>query len=142
MWTFAYEHPTSAAPDALWGLWSDPAGWPAWDEDLEAVTLDGAFAPGSRGTLQPKGMDPFSYIITRVEPGRGYTDETPLDGAVLRFDHDLVDGPDGPVIRQRVTMEGPAANALFDPFAKAIILDIPAALARLAERAERASAPA
>ena len=138
MWTFEYQHPTTAPPDAVWTLWSDVRSWPKWDTDLEAVELEGEFAVGSRGSLKPKGMDAsFPFEITRAEPGRGYSDETPLDGAVLRFDHDILPAEDGFVLRQRVTMDGPAANDLFGQFAGEIIPDVPASLARLAERAEQ-----
>ena len=137
MWTFEYTHRTTARPDAIWHLWSDVASWPEWDVDLEVVTLDGAFAAGSRGTLKPKGMDTFPFVLTRAEPGRGYSDETPLDGAVLRFDHDLEPDDGETVIRQRVTVDGPAANRYFEPLDANIILDIPQALARLATRAEQ-----
>ena len=137
MWTFEYSHPTNARPDAIWRLWSDVASWPDWDVDLEVVTLDGEFVAGSHGTLKPRGMEVFPFVLTRAEPGRGYSDETPLDGAVLRFDHDLERTDNGALIRQRVTVEGPAANEYFDQLAANIILDIPAALARLAQRAEQ-----
>jgi uncharacterized protein YndB with AHSA1/START domain len=137
VWTFEYSHPTSAPADAIWRLWSDVSSWPQWDVDLETVTLDGDFMAGARGTLKPKGMDVFPFVVTRAEPDRGYSDETPLDGAVLRFDHDLEPNADGTLIRQRVTVEGPAANRYFEPLAANIILDIPAALARLADRAEQ-----
>lgn len=136
MWTFEYTHPTTAAPEAIWRLWSDPARWPEWDTDLDVVTLDGAFVAGAQGTLTPKGMEAFPFVLSRAEPGKGYTDETPLDGAVLRFDHQLEPGADGTTIRQRVTVEGPAANQYFELLASNIILDIPGALARLAAKAE------
>src|SRR2546428_13728418 len=107
MWTFEYEHPTKASPEAIWALWSDVSRWTEWDTDLEGVTLDGKFAAGVRGVLTPKGTDGFPFMITRAEPDRGYSDETPLPGAVLRFDHELLPSAQGTVIRQRVTMEGP-----------------------------------
>ena len=139
MWTFEYSHPTSATPEAIWRLWSDVTSWPAWDTDLESVTLDGDFVTGSKGALKPKGMDAFPFALTRVEPERGYSDETPLEGAVLRFDHDLLPADGAIVIRQRVTVDGPAANGYFEQFAENIILDIPGSLARLAAKAEQAT---
>jgi hypothetical protein len=138
MWSFEFHHPTTAAPHAVWELWSDVALWPEWDVDLDAVTLDGDFTAGARGTLKPKGMDAFPFTITRAEPDHGYADETPLPGAFLRFDHDLLPAGEGTIIRQRVTMDGPDANAYFDQFGGKIILDVPAALARLAAKAEAA----
>jgi hypothetical protein len=138
MWTFEYTHPTAARPHAIWQLWSDVTAWPQWDTDLEVVTLDGEFVAGSRGTLKPKGMDVFPFVLTRAEPERGYSDETPLDGATLRFDHDLQPSATGDtLIRQRVTVDGPKANEYFAPLAANIILDIPQALARLATKAEQ-----
>lgn len=138
VWSFEYQHPTTADPQAVWRLWSDVTAWPEWDVDLDEVTLEGAFAAGAQGSLKPKGMDAFPFTITRAEPDRGYSDETPLPGAVLRFEHDLVPAgdADGIVIRQRVTMDGPAANEYFDQLGGKIILDVPAALARLAAKAE------
>jgi hypothetical protein len=140
MWTFEYQHPTTASPDAVWRLWSDVARWPEWDSDLEIVTLDRDFSVGATGSLKPKGMDPFPFTITRAEPGRGYADETPLPGATLRFDHDLLETEDGAVIRQRVTVDGPAANDHFAQFARSIVLDIPGSLERFAAQAERTAA--
>src|SRR6266542_4951404 len=140
MWTFEYRHPTAAAAADIWSLWSDVPRWPEWDVDLEAVSLDGDFVAGTSGTLQPKGMDPFPFTIMRADPDRGYTDQTPLAGAVLRFDHEVVPGSAGNEIRQRVTVDGPDANRYFEELAGAIILDIPAALARLAEAAEAQAA--
>jgi hypothetical protein len=81
-------------------------------------------------------MEAFPFTITAAEPGRGYADETPLDGALLRFEHEVVPAEAGNEIRQRVSVEGPAANDYFEQFAHQIILDIPAALGRLAAAAE------
>src|SRR5213593_3697558 len=138
MWSFEYRQDTSAEAEAVWRLWSDPPSWSRWDEDLEEVTLDGSFAVGSTGTLKPKGMDALAYELTRVEPGAGYSDETALPGAVLRFDHDLVQEDGGLKIVQRVTMEGPAANEYFGQLGTGIVLDVPEALRKLAALAEAA----
>ncbi len=135
MWTFEYEHPTTAAREAVWALWSDVARWPEWDDDLDAVSLDGDFSAGTSGTLTPKGIGPLEFTITAAEPGRGYSDETLLPGAVLRFEHELLPAESGTVIRQRVTMDGPSANDYFAELGPKIILDVPTALARLADRA-------
>ena len=117
MWSFEYRQETSAQPDAIWRLWSDPPAWPRWDGDLEEVTIDGPFEPGSTGLLKPKGMDGFGFELTRVEPGVGYTDETPLPNAVLRFEHDLVreDGRLQIVQRARVAQRDGHSRALVRP---------------------------
>jgi Polyketide cyclase / dehydrase and lipid transport len=136
MWTFEYRHESTADADAIWALWSDPGRWPAWDTDLEEVTLDGEFVAGAHGTLKPRGMDAIPIHLTRVEPASGYSDETELPGALLRFDHDLHERGDGVEIVQRVTMSGPSAPEYFDSLGKGIVLDVPGSLRRLAEVAE------
>jgi hypothetical protein len=139
MWTFEYSHPTTASPEAIWDLWSDVSNWSRWDTDLEEVTLEGDFEAGAKGSLRPEGMDSFPFVITRAEPGLGYSDETPIGDAVLQFDHDVVKTDGETQVRQRVTMDGPAANRLFEEFAEKIILDIPGSVTRFAELAERQS---
>jgi Polyketide cyclase / dehydrase and lipid transport len=136
MWSFEYTHPTTASPETIWRLWSDVSNWSRWDTDLEEVTLDGEFTEGAKGALRPEGMESFPFTITRTEPGAGYSDETPIGDAVLRFDHDLLTVEGERQVRQRVTMLGPSANELFDRFADKIIMDIPGSLARFAELAE------
>ncbi|HEY3192134.1 MAG TPA: SRPBCC family protein [Solirubrobacterales bacterium] len=139
MWTFEYSHPTTAEPDTIWRLWSDVSNWSRWDTDLEEVTLEGEFETGSVGSLRPQGMDAFPFTITRAEPGVGYSDETSIGDAVLRFDHDVVPSRGGLVVRQRVTMDGPAANELFDEFGDKIIPDVPGSVSRFTALAEAES---
>ena len=46
MWTNEHSIETSAAPEEIWELWADVAGWPAWNGDIERIELDGPFAAG------------------------------------------------------------------------------------------------
>jgi uncharacterized protein YndB with AHSA1/START domain len=138
MWSFEYTQETSAQPESIWKLWSDPAAWPRWDEDLEEVTLAGDFEEGTRGSLKPKTMDAVPFVLTRVEPGSGYSDESTLPGAVLRFDHDLVREDGRLQIVQRVTMTGAAANEYFAQLGQGIVVELPDALRKLAALAEAA----
>jgi hypothetical protein len=139
MWSFEYSHPTTAEPETIWELWSDVKNWNRWDTDLEEVTLEGEFEAGARGALRPEGMDSFPFTITRAEPGVGYSDETPIGDAVLRFDHDVITVGRERQVRQRVTMDGPGANQLFGEFADKIIMDVPGSVTRFAELAESES---
>jgi hypothetical protein len=136
MWTFEYSRSTTASPDVIWGLWSDVANWSRWDTDLEEVTLEGRFEAGAKGSLRPEGMGALPFTITRAEPGVGYSDDTPIGDAVLRFDHDVITAEGRTQVRQRVTMDGPAANDLFEEFASKIIMDVPGSVTRLIELAE------
>lgn len=140
MWTFEYTHSASAEPDTVWQLWSDVSRWTEWDTDLEQVTLESEFAAGTVGSLKPKGMDALPFTLTRVEAGVGFSDETRLPEAVLRFDHDVRHAAGGgAAITQRVAMDGPLAGVYFGQLGAKIVLDVPAVLERLAAIAEAQS---
>ena len=94
MWKTEHTHESAAAPEAVFALWADVEGWPAWDASLIATTLDGPFAAGTTGTLHPQGMPgPIAFEITAVEPGAGFADETRLGPLVLRFRHRVERAP-------------------------------------------------
>jgi hypothetical protein len=63
MWTNEHSIETAASPDAIWRLWSDVAGWPEWNADIEHIEISGPFAPGSTITMTPIGQDPIELRI-------------------------------------------------------------------------------
>ena len=109
MYTFEHSVETSATPDAVWALYADVAAWLSWDHGLEAVELDGPFEAGTAGRISPAGMGTLPFTITWAEAGRGFTDETPAMGHVLRFAHEIEALPGGGSrVTHRVEIEGPA----------------------------------
>ena len=42
---------TSATPEAVWALWSDPATWSSWDPAVESVAFEGSFGEGAAGLI-------------------------------------------------------------------------------------------
>jgi hypothetical protein len=42
MWTNEHSIETKASPDAIWRLWSNVAGWPEWNADIEHIGLNWA----------------------------------------------------------------------------------------------------
>lgn len=54
-WTFEHTEDTVASPESIWALWSDVTTWPVWDAGVDSVTLEGAFAAGTKGMLKPAG---------------------------------------------------------------------------------------
>src|SRR3712207_2447054 len=100
--TIEHSEHTSAPPEAVWGLWSDVATWPVWDEGLERVALDGPFARGTTGTLKPAGGPRVRFVLTEVRPGEGFADETKLPLCRVRFEHSATPGPQGTTVTHRV----------------------------------------
>jgi hypothetical protein len=139
MWTTEHTVETSAAAETVHGLYADVAAWPTWDASVELAELDGPFVAGTSGRLRPAGIETLPFTLVSVEPGRGFTDETPFMGHVLRFIHllePLAGG--GTRITHRVEIDGPAAADMGPNVAS----DLPEAMAALAAAAERVAAAA
>lgn len=138
MINYEYEHSvsTSASPEAILALWSDPVTWPAWDTSVSKVDLNGPFALGSTGTLHLIGQDPVSFTITAIDE-TGFTDETPIPGGLLRFIHVVRPKDGGAVVTHRVQIEDAAELAA--QLGPAVTEDVPEAMAGLVARAEVSS---
>lgn len=87
MWTRDAATEIDAPAARLWALFTDVAGWPAWNAGIARITLHGPFAEGSLFSMQPPGMDAFDSTLAEVEPGRGFTDETVFGDTVVRVRH-------------------------------------------------------
>jgi hypothetical protein len=134
MISYEYEHSlaTSAFPDAILALWSDPVTWPTWDTSVSKVDMNGPFSIGSTGTLHLIGQDPVSFTITAIDE-TGFTDETPIPGGVLRFIHVVQPRDGGALVTHRVQIEDAAELAAH--LGPAVTEDLPEAMAALVARA-------
>jgi hypothetical protein len=133
MWQTEYTHETPAAPGDVFALWADVERWPTWDASLVATTLDGPFAAGTAGTLHPQGMpEPIAFLITAVEEGAGFADETRLGPLALRFRHRVERHGGGSRIVVAVEAEGPDAETV----GPAVASDLPESVAALAAAAQ------
>jgi hypothetical protein len=138
MWSAEQGIETTSAPEAIWGLWVDVAGWPGWNADLEAAELSGPFAAGSTITMTPHGQEPIELEIAEaVEPER-FVDEATLGDVMVRTIHRL-ERLDGGRIRvvYRMEITGPRADTLGPQIGPEISADFPEVLAALVARAER-----
>ncbi len=139
MWQTEHTHDTSAAPDRVFALWTDVERWPTWDASLVATTLAGPFAAGTTGTLHPDGMpEPIAFVITAVEDGAGFADETRLGPLALRFGHRVQRHGAGSRIVVTVEADGPDAETI----GPAVAADLPESVAALAAAAEANTLPA
>lgn len=55
-----------AAPDTVWDVLVDVAGWPGWNPAVKSATLDGAFAEGSQFRWKSGGST-ISSTIERAD---------------------------------------------------------------------------
>jgi hypothetical protein len=139
MWEYEHAVETTAAPSAIWRLWSDVENWGDWNADLEAVELEGEFAPGGVVTMTPSGQDPVLLQLAEVQPDHGFVDVADLGDIVVRTSHriePLGNGRSRVVYRMRIS--GPAADEVAPHLGPAITADFPETIAALTALAEQA----
>ena len=138
MWSTEHSMETVAAPEAVWRLWSDVAGWPSWNADLERAELSGAFAAGSTITMIPREGDPIELRIAEAAEPDGFVDEADLGGVVVRTVHRVERlGANRARVVYRMEITGPEADSLGPRIGPEISADFPQVLTALVGRAER-----
>jgi hypothetical protein len=137
MWTTEHTIETSAAPEAIWRLWADIPGWPAWNGDIGHIELHGPFAAGSRFVMTPVGDEPIELRITEAVEPKLFVDEADLGEIVVRTTHCIEPlHAERARVTYRMEITGPAADTLGPEIGPQISADFPQTLAALAERAE------
>jgi uncharacterized protein YndB with AHSA1/START domain len=94
------DHRTATCPasrEQIWAVWSDAARWSEWNSGVRSATLDGPFAAGTKGRLQPASGPTGSIEIVELEPNVSWVTVTRLPGAQFRLEHRIDDGPGGEV---------------------------------------------
>src|SRR6266487_2429854 len=136
MWTTEHSTETTAAPEAIWRVWSDVERWPDWNADLERAELSGPFAAGSTITMYQRGGDTIELRIAEASEPEGFVDQADLGEVVVRTIHRLkpLEGGRARVI-YRMEISGPEADTLGPQIGAAISADFPQVLAALVERA-------
>ena len=89
MWSTVISGESEASPAEVYALLASPDTWPEWDASIERIELSGQLAAGTRGVMVLRGGQELPFQITWLEPGAGFTSETPVPGAGI-----VVDGPD------------------------------------------------
>ena len=110
--TFEYSRTvtTSAAPAAVWALWSDPTTWPVWDPAVESVAFEGHFGEGAGGTMVLAGGIEVPVTLKVVEPGRRYLDRLAMGDLVIEIDHVVEPHEDGAQVTVTTVITGPGAE--------------------------------
>jgi uncharacterized protein YndB with AHSA1/START domain len=132
MWVYQHSIETSAAPEAIWRLWTDVEHWGDWNADIEKIEISGPFAAGARITMTPAGQDPVELSVAELTEGEAFVDEARFDDLVLRTTHRV----DGTRVTYRMEITGPGADDVGPQIGPGITADWPetmAALSRLAE---------
>jgi uncharacterized protein YndB with AHSA1/START domain len=137
MWVNEHAVETSAAPEQIWRLWADVAGWAEWNGDIEQIELRGPFAAGSTIVMTPIGDEPIELRIAEAVEPELFVDEADMGEIVIRTTHRVrrIDSDRVRVI-YRMEITGPAAETLGPQVGPEISGDFPQTLAALVARAE------
>jgi len=133
--TFEHHIECAVEPEVAWMFWSNPRNW-ALDSDLAAVELHGPFASGSEGITESRSAGKICWKLRSVEKGKSAVIEVPLADGVADFHWRFDACQHGTRITQRVSLEGPRAEAYFDLLKSGI----PAGMAKLAQAIESSAA--
>ena len=132
---FSHTMQTTAAPDRIWRLWTDPASWKHWDRGLQDAELEGDFGLGATGRITPLTGPKAKFEVIELDPGTSYSFATAMPLARLVVTRSFVD--DAPTrFRHDVAFEGAMAGLWSRLYGKRFREALPAtmeALARLAE---------
>jgi hypothetical protein len=136
MWTTEHSIETTAASEAIWGLWAEVTGWPDWNADLERAELSGPFATGSTITMTPHEQESIELRIAEVVEPELFVDEADLGDVVVRTIHRIEQLGGRMRVAYRMEITGPEADTLGPQIGPDISADFPQVLAALVERAE------
>jgi NADPH-dependent 2,4-dienoyl-CoA reductase/sulfur reductase-like enzyme len=137
MWATEHSVETTAAPEQIWRLWADVAGWTEWNGDIERIELEGEFAAGSRILMTPIGEETIELLISEAVEPELFVDEARMGEIVIRTTHRVqrID-PERSRVTYRMEISGAGADSLGPQIGPEISGDFPETLAELIARAE------
>jgi len=131
VWRTEYSIEASVAPEKIWALFRDVAGWKRWNSGIESIELEGPFATGTWFTMKPPGQDRLRSRLLDVRENECFVDETRVGDLCVVVAHRLVRlAAERTRIIYAVEATGPGA-AEIGPMVAA---DFPEVLASLAAR--------
>lgn len=133
MWHHEYSIETSASPGAIWQLFRDVEGWKAWNAGIEKISIAGAFAEGTRFSMQPPGQEAFTSELICVVENERFDDETVVGDVRVVVEHRIHALAPG---RTRVTYAASVTGPDAADIGAAVTGDFPEVLAALAKLAE------
>ena len=110
--TFEHSVECAVGPESAWGFWTDPGNW-TLDPDVVSVELRGPFASGSEGSTESRSAGKIHWKLKSVSSDKRAVIEIPLPDGAAEFGWKFDATPRGTRITQKVTLQGPQAEAYF-----------------------------
>lgn len=138
MWTTKHQATTTAAPAAVWEALRALHSGTALGPNSDLFELHGPFEAGTRLTITPQGQDPMESVITELERGVLYADQTAFGNLTLTFRHRLAPTPaGGTTVTHELEITGEGAEEIGPGLGAQISGDFPVAMGELLAAAER-----
>lgn len=91
----------------IYAIYTEVSQWHTWDPDTRSASLNGPFAAGSQGRLEPSQGRPITMTLTDVQPNRCFAVVGGIPGFSMRFEHELTSVATGTEAIHRVSFSGP-----------------------------------
>jgi hypothetical protein len=87
--TFSIATDIAASPAAVWGVITDVERWPEWTPSVRSIKRydAGPLVLGSRAHIEQPKLRPADWVVTRIEPGKGFDWVTRVPGLVVTGGH-------------------------------------------------------
>jgi len=87
VWSHSETVETHATAEAIWALWSNPATWHTWDDEVKSASIHGDFIQGAKGVMQPASGPEVAFELSKVDINNAFTNRAKLPLATLEFSH-------------------------------------------------------
>jgi hypothetical protein len=102
MWHYTFEQKTDIAPEKIWAVLANVAGWASVDHNIERIQISEPPGVGVPFKLKPKGGPTLSFVIGDFKPPHAYSDVCKMPLASMKTLHTIEAGHQTTV---RVTIE-------------------------------------
>ena len=109
MWHHTFEQKTDVAPEKIWSVLANVAGWANVDHNIERIEIAEAPSAGVSFKLKPKGGPTLSFVIGDFEPPYVYSDICKMPFAAMKTLHTIESGQ-RTTIRVCIEITGPLAG--------------------------------
>ena len=110
MKTYGVSRSTTAAPERVWSVWSDPNNWSRWNSGIRSARISGPLDSGATGTMETNRGSKHAVTFANVVPPRTMT--MTMSGPPLTtfsFICEITPSGTGSTIAQSVAITGPLA---------------------------------
>ena len=110
MKTYGVSRSTTASPEAVWRVWSDPNNWSRWNSGIRSAEVDGPIANGTRGKMTTDRGSTHDVTFHDVVEERAFSMSMagpPL--TTFTFNCEIAPNNGGSTIAQNVAISGPLA---------------------------------